>query len=164
MGRDDDVRDALVKVCRRGYAIRAAIVLLLAAAALGGCSGDKKNPTATIADPNPFPSRYRIQIASLLSTNWKDAGDFYGALVSQPALKKVGDAEHYVVCVQLNGHNQRKTKVAIYLSASITQFVDAPEDMCADAAYQPFPELQAVAPAGPPPPGTSHPEFGTISR
>jgi hypothetical protein len=33
-----------------------------------------------------------------------------------------------------------------------------------DAAYQPFPELQAVAPAGPPPPGTSRPEYGTISR
>jgi hypothetical protein len=163
MRRDEDVRVGLVDMCRTGFAIPAAIVLSLAAA-LGGCSGDKKNQVSTISEPDPFPARYRVQIASLLSTNWKDAADFYGAMVAQPTLKKLGDGQHYVVCVLLNGHNQRKTKVAIYLTGSITQFVDAPADMCADATYQPFPELQAAAPAGPPPPGTSSPEYGTISR
>jgi hypothetical protein len=135
-------------------------VLVLAAVMVAACSGDKKQANTAIANPNVYPANYRTQIASLLATNWKDAADFYGALIAPPVLKNVGDNQHYIVCLQLNGHNQRKNKVAIYLGGNITQYVDSTPEQCGDAAYQPFKDLEAMAPAGPTPSNSTQPEYG----
>jgi hypothetical protein len=133
--------------------IQFAAVLLLAAA-LAGCSGlnfhlgsNSAQPAVTV-DPNLYPTNYRMQIARLLATLLKDRADFYGALISQPTLKPVADSpnQHYVVCVQLNGHNVQRNKVVIYLAGQPTQFIDSAPQQCSDAAYQPFTELQTVKP------------------
>jgi hypothetical protein len=128
---------------------------LLLAAALAGCGGlnfhlggsNSAQPLATV-DANLYPANYRMQIARLLATLLKDRADFSGALISPPALKPVADSPnlHYVVCVQLDGHNVERNKVVIYLAGEPTQFIDATPQQCGDAAYQPFPELQTVKP------------------
>lgn len=141
----------------------AAAVLLLAAAAIAGCSGSKKEPSTAIANPDIFPANYRNQIATLLLTNLKDPADFRGALIGQPTLKPVGDSRHYIVCVQLNGRGFRKDKVAIYLGGSITQYIDATPEQCADAAYQPFRELDAQTPSSAPM-VPSRPGFGEAPK
>jgi hypothetical protein len=126
---------------------------LLLAAALAGCGGlnfggSNSAQPAVIVDPNLYPANYRMQIARLLATLLKDRADFYGALISPPALKPVADSPnvHYVVCVQLDGHNVQRNKVVIYLAGEPTQFIDATPQQCGDAAYQPFTELQTVKP------------------
>jgi hypothetical protein len=159
--RNHEVRDGSILVRRASAKMRVSALVLLAAVTAAGCGSDsKKQQSTTIANPNVLPPNYRLEIASLLASNWKDAADFYGAFISPPVLKPVGDSQHYIVCVQLNGHNQRKTKVAIYLSGNITQFIDAPGDLCSDVAYQPFNELQAMAPSGPTPAASTLPEYG----
>jgi hypothetical protein len=35
----------------------------------------------------------------------------------------------------------------VFLSGQMTQFIDATPEQCADAAYQPFKELDAAVPA-----------------
>jgi hypothetical protein len=122
--------------------------LLLAAAAVAGCSSSsaKKEQKTVVVDANALPSNYRNQVARFLAQTLRDAADFRGALIAQPVLKPVGDTQHYVVCIQLNGHNQRKNKVAIYLSGEITQYVDSTPQQCGDAAYQPFKELETQQP------------------
>jgi hypothetical protein len=69
-------------------------------------------------------------------------------MISEPVIKPVGPSQHYVVCVQFNPQSTIKTKVAVYLSGQMTQFVDATPEQCADAVYQPFKELDAATPAG----------------
>jgi hypothetical protein len=126
---------------------------LLLAAALAGCGslnfwGSNSAQPAAAVDPNLYPANYRMQIARLLATLLKDRADFYGAVISPPALKPVADSPnpHYVVCVQLDGHNVQRDKVVIYLAGQPTQFIDATPQQCGDAAYQPFTELQTVKP------------------
>lgn len=128
-------------------------VSLLLAAALAGCSGlnlhfGRSNSAQPAVDVNLYPADYRMQIARLLSTLLTDRADYYGAVISAPVIKPVEGSPnpHYVVCVQLNGHNSPRTKVVIYLSGQPTQFVDATPQQCADVAYQPFGELQTVKP------------------
>ena len=125
------------------------------AVVLAGCSalnfhlgGSNSAQTAATLDPNLYPANYRTQIAQLLSTLLTDRADFYGALISPPMLKPVAGSpnQHYVVCVQLNGHNVLRNKVVVYLAGQPTQFVDAGPQQCGDAAYQPFGELQIVKP------------------
>ncbi len=134
---------------------RTGAVPLLAALALAGCSGGfggfggpkRPQPVATV-DPNLYPANYRNQIAMLLRTTLTDRADFNGALIAAPALKPVADSPnlHYVVCLQLTGRNERTTKAVIYLGGDPTQYVDATPQQCADAAYQPFTELQYAKP------------------
>jgi hypothetical protein len=121
--------------------IRSAIALMLASAVITGCS-----PKPAV-DPNVVPTDYRNQIATYLGTVLTDRADFRLSLIGAPVLKPVGASEHYVVCVMLNGHNQHKEKVVIYLGPNINQFVDAVPGQCTDAAYQPFKELAALSPS-----------------
>jgi hypothetical protein len=122
--------------------IRTAIALTLAAAVIAGCSTPKP-----VVDANVMPTDYRNQIATYLGTVLIDRADFRLSLIGAPVLKPVGASEHYIVCVMLNGHNQHKEKVVVYLGPNINQFVDAAPGQCTDAAYQPFKELAALTPS-----------------
>jgi hypothetical protein len=121
---------------------RTGIALLLASLAIAGCSNTPKPE----AEANVMPTDYRNQIATYLGQVVTDRADFRNSLVGSPVLKQVGASEHYIVCVMLNGHNQHKEKIVIYLGPNINQFIDAVPGQCADAAYQPFKELAALLP------------------
>jgi hypothetical protein len=126
--------------------VRASICVLLASIIVAGCSWSGKPKPAETVDPNAYPANYRTQIVTLLTTLLTDRADFRGALIAPPALKPVGQSQHYVVCLQLNGHNQHKDKVVIYLAGVPTQYIDSKPEQCADAAYQPFKELEDMTP------------------
>ena len=131
----------------------AAMVALPVALAVAGCSGGfggPKRPQPTVAvDPNAYPASYRQQIAALLAPILTDRADFHGTLIAAPALKPVAESQnpHYVVCLQLNGHNEHKTKAVIYLAGVPTQYIDATTQQCGDAAYLPFTELESAMPS-----------------
>jgi hypothetical protein len=122
----------------------AGVILLLTAGALAGCSNSGKDQAV---DPNVFPANYRTQLVGFLRQSLTNRSDFRGAMISEPALKSVGPTEHYVVCLQFNPRSLIKTKAAVYLSGQMTQFIDATAEQCANAAYQPFKELDAAVPA-----------------
>jgi len=133
---------------------RKALALLLAGLALAGCGtnpfgGPKRpaQPTVTV-DANLYPSNYRQQIAALLASLLQNRADFLNAMIAPPALKPVADSPnlHYVVCLQFNDRTEHRNKVVLFLGAMPTQYIDATPQQCDDAAYGPFPELQAALP------------------
>ncbi len=131
--------------------IRGSIVAF-AAAMLAGCGGlgSKQQPqAAAIVDPNPYPTNYRKQIVTLLTTALADRTAFRGALITQPELRQVPQSQmqHYVVCLQLNGRSEHKEKIVEFLDGVPNLFIDAPQGLCSGAAYQPFPELEAALPS-----------------
>jgi hypothetical protein len=120
------------------------MILIMTVAALAGCSKDKQT---AIVDANALPTNYRSTLVAFLRQSLTNRADFRGAMISEPALKPVESSQHYVVCVQFNPRSQLKTKAAVFLSGQMTQFIDATPEQCADAAYQPFKELDAAVPA-----------------
>lgn len=124
----------------------AGMAALLVALGAAGCSLSKPAKPAVQVDPNAYPANYRNEIASLLRTMLTNRLDFSGAFISQPVLKQVGDSQHYVVCVQLNG-SEHKDKAAIFLAGGVNQFIQATPELCGDAVYQPFGELAGVVPS-----------------
>jgi hypothetical protein len=123
------------------------VLAVLAALALAGCSAFGTKAEAPLPDPNTYPANYRADIVTFLRMSLNDRGMFRGAMIAQPVLKPIADAQRYMVCVQLNGHGQVLNKVAVYVGGRIQQFVDSSPDQCGDAAYQPFKELAAAIPA-----------------
>jgi hypothetical protein len=141
----------MVQVRAAKIRFRAGVMGLLAAVALTavGCSGfggskDKQQPAP---DANVFPDTYRAQLTGFIRQSLTDRADYHGALIAPPVLKPVGSSPHYVVCIQFNGRSQIKNKVAIFLGGQMTQFIDSTPEQCADAAYQPFKELENATPS-----------------
>lgn len=122
---------------------RTGMVLLLGAFC-AACSKDKK--ISEVVESNAVPSNYKDQVATFLMTMLSDSADFRNAMISPPVLKPVGQNQHYVSCVLINGHNQHKEKAVIFFNSSINQFVDATPEECGGVDYQPFPELAKFAP------------------
>lgn len=110
-----------------------------------GCSSATNKPNEVV-NSEVYPANYKNQIAGLLMTNLTQNADYRNSLISPPVMKPVGQNQHYVACVQLNGFNQHKEKAVIYFAGNINQFVDATPDECAGAAYEPFTELAKLAP------------------
>ena len=123
-----------------------AVGFLLASLTAAGCAGGSDPKPPENAQSGPPPAQYKAQIAAFLRTTLVQRADFQGTLIGAPALKPVGQNQHYVVCLKFSPRSEFKEKVVIYLGESIAQFIDASPGQCADAAYQPFQDLEDMMP------------------
>ena len=133
---------------------RTGIAAVLAAVALAACSSGGKDysgpETQGGAGVNVFPDKYRAEILAYQKSYLNDPTGIRSAAISQPELRKVGSVERYVVCVRFNakqpsgGYAGVREHLAIFLAGKLDQ-MGATRELCKDAAYEPFPELERLA-------------------
>jgi|SRR5665213_1883948 len=124
---------------------------------LGGCSTDvgptKEELKAQWEAQNVVPQYYKQDLLAFMRTYLNDPTNVRDASVSPPLLKPAGLGERYIACARYNARDSDhkytglKTGAAIYVSGKLDRFLDAPRetaDLCKDAAYAPFPELQKL--------------------
>jgi hypothetical protein len=112
------------------------------AGALAACSSLSSRPPTV--DANLAPANYKSSVLAFLQQNPFGLVGTVTADLSPPMLKPFGTESRYVACLRASGPNWHKEKMIVYYGAQINQFVDASEEACKDAAYQPFPELIAM--------------------
>ena len=127
--------------------------LLLLTTSLAGCAGSGDNSIAFTDDRGvtnqPYPANYRVELLAFLKTYLNDPTGIKNAAISQPALKNVGVGERYVVCVRFNAKNPNgayagvRDQMAIFLAGKLDQ-MGVTRDLCKDAVYEPFPELERL--------------------
>ena len=120
---------------------------------------------------NVFPQNYKTDLLAFLRTYLNNPVGIRSASVSAPVLKKAGPGERYVVCVTYNARDTfgkytgPKEAVAVFVSGKLDRFAElgrersqtgeaegeasaerqrAPREMCKDATFAPFPELEAL--------------------
>ena len=120
---------------------------------------------------NVFPQNYKTDLLAFLRTYLNNPAGIRAASVSAPVLKKAGPGERYVVCVTYNARDTfgkytgPKEAVAVFVSGKLDRFAElgrersqtgeaegeasaerqrAPREMCKDATFAPFPELEAL--------------------
>ena len=120
---------------------------------------------------NVFPQNYKTDLLAFLRTYLNNPVGIRSASVSAPVLKKAGPGERYVVCITYNGRDTfgkytgPKEAVAVFVSGKLDRFAElgrersqtgeaegeasaerqrAPREMCKDATFAPFPELEAL--------------------
>lgn len=132
--------------------------VLLTALLLGGCASSSLEPTAVELKArwdaqNVFPANYKADLLAYLRTYLNDPSQVRGAAVTAPFLKQVGPGERYLVCVRYNARNTdgkyvgSKDGAAVYVSGKLDRFHDTPREvreLCKDAAFTPFPELEKL--------------------
>ena len=132
---------------RRGIA---AVLMGVALAACSSVERDYSGPeTKGGASVNIFPEKYRAEILAYQRSYLNDPTGVRSAAISQPALRKVGSVERYVVCVRFNakaptgGYAGVREHMAIFLAGKLDQ-MGVTRELCKDAAYEPFPELERL--------------------
>lgn len=123
---------------------------------VGGCATEVGPTPAELKAQweaqNVFPQNYKADLMAYMRTYLNDPTHVRGAAVSQPQLKTVGPGERYVACVRYDArvdgkYAGSKDGAATYVSGKLDRYLDAPievRELCKDAAYAPFPELETL--------------------
>lgn len=147
-------RPALPRVFAAGTALCAAL-------AMAACATGSSHREAG----NEFPANYKADILAIAQSYVNNPHQIKDAGISEPVLKQVGRSDRYVVCVRFNAkdldgkYTGTKPRVATFRRGKLDQFGEAtpeqtakpgeifaqdPPDLCKDAVYQPFPELEKL--------------------
>jgi hypothetical protein len=125
---------------------------LIGALALAACASDVGPSDAELKArweaQNVYPAAYKSDLLAFLRSYLNDPSHVRDAAVSVPQLKPAGPGPRYVACVSGDGKYQGpKENAAVYTSGKFERFLDRPRDvreLCADATYAPFPELEEL--------------------
>jgi len=121
----------------RGRLLGAAWGLSLLLAACGG--GEK--PEAV--NPNVYPKDYKAALLRFLP-GYRDPTGIRNAYLAAPVLKEIGSQSRYVACLRFEAPDGGHEYAAVFFAETLNQFVEATPQLCGGAAYQSFPELQAL--------------------
>jgi hypothetical protein len=138
------------------------LVALALAMALAGC-GSSRSREEREARINVHPDNYRSDLLAAIHTYVNDPTNIRDAYLSDPAIKPLGTQNRYVACVRYNAKNSdgrytgSKDVLAIFVAGRFDQFVElqpnpantssqatAMKELCAQADYKRFPELEAM--------------------
>ena len=117
--------------------------------ALAGCDAAPK------VEENALPrtEEYKEAILDYVRSERTDPTGIRDASISVPALRTVSrDVTRYAVCFRYTAKSNSDTRrydapkeiAAVFYNGRISQFVAATPDLCGQAAYQPFPEMQRL--------------------
>jgi hypothetical protein len=118
----------------------------LLAITLCACSslGEKK------IEENVYPVDYKVRIKEWLALQVADPKSIRDAYIAEPALKARGAVTRYIVCLKFDAkdgsgqYQGNKEFAAFYYAGQITQIVEATREMCENALYRPYPEIEKM--------------------
>jgi hypothetical protein len=126
--------------------IGAAIAAALALSACNSFIPDKEPPI----EENLYPKGYKAAILERLRAQLPDAKGIRGAFLAEPVLKPRDAITRYIACVRFDAKDDRgryqgnKDYAAFFFNGDLTQIVAVTDDVCKQASYQPFPELERL--------------------
>jgi len=125
---------------------------------LAGCSGAMegfsfgKAPKEAPADPTLYPKDYRPEIAAFMRRYLENPTQVRDASIAEPVMRPVGSTQQYITCVRYNprdGSNRYQgttTRVALFLSGRLNQFIPDDQKLCDGLNYQRYPEIESLTP------------------
>jgi hypothetical protein len=126
-----------------------AILAACAAAVLAACHYAPKEEENAV----PRTDEYKERIQTFVRNQLTDPTGIRDAFITEPMLRPVGrNTTRYVVCFKFNPKDNNdarryagtKEVAAIFYNGRISQFTGAAPELCGNAPYQPYPELQAL--------------------
>jgi hypothetical protein len=133
-------------------ATRAAIVLL--PVLLAACAGDGQSSMTYTDDrgvaSQPYPTNYRPELLAFMKTYLNNPAGLKEAAMAEPVQRTVAGRLRYVVCLRYNAKDRDgsylglRERAVLYVDARLDRIVEDASEVCAGAAYAPFPELEKM--------------------
>lgn len=129
--------------------------ILLMAVSLAGCAWSGGNDSLSYTtdrgvENQPYPANYRPELLALLRTYLNDPRGVRDAAIAEPAQRKVGGRQRYVVCLRFNARGTDgkyagvKERAAMYIDGRVDRIIEEIDDICAGATYAAFPEMEKL--------------------
>jgi hypothetical protein len=129
--------------------VRTIGAVVAAALTLGACSSFTPEKEVPVEE-NRYPKSYKAAILDRLRAQLPDAKGIRSAFLAEPALKPRDAITRYIACIRFDAKDDRgkyqgnKEHAAFFYNGDLTQIVAVTDDVCKQAAYQPFPELERL--------------------
>ena len=132
--------------CRRHVGLIIGMALLL-----GACAGHHHGTDEAGSEEgiNAYPTNYKTDILAAMRVYLSDPTAIRDASISEPVLKPATLTlpSRYMLCLRFNPkktatvYEGMREVAAVFVVGRFDQFIETPKELCADAAYAPFPEL-----------------------
>jgi hypothetical protein len=127
--------------------------MLLLPIALAACAGgdDGRDAAFTIdtgTANQPFPDNYRTELLAFMRTYLNNPVGVHDASMAEPVQRTVGGRVRYVSCLRYTpresdgGYRNPRERAILYVNGRLDRVVEKAAEVCAGAAYAPYPELQ----------------------
>jgi hypothetical protein len=128
--------------------------LLLLPVSLAACAGGGDNSISFTDDRGvanqPYPANYRAEVLAFLKTYLNDPTGVRDAQMAEPVQRTVGGRLRYVSCLRYNpresdgSYRGSRERGIVYVDGRLDRITENISDICAGAAYAPFPELEKM--------------------
>jgi hypothetical protein len=125
--------------------------LIIVALALSACAGGHHRTDEE--GVNAYPTNYKTDILAAMHAYLNDPTAIRDASISEPVLKPatLTMPSRYMLCLRFNPkktatvYEGMREAAAVFVAGRFDQFLETPKELCADAAYAPFPELEKLS-------------------
>jgi hypothetical protein len=129
------------------------LAILLPTLALAGCmDSDDTRTTLFAADSStqPFPANYRSELLAFMHTYLNDPVGVHDAVMADPVQRTVGGNMRYVSCLRFaaresdGSYREPRERAVVFVNGRLDHIVSNGGELCAGAAYAPFPDLEQM--------------------
>ena len=114
---------------------------------LTGCNSDwlAARDRALNANTTPPGPNYKADVVAFMRTYLNDPTGVRDAYISEPVLRPLENADRYSLCLRYTARNAAsKDSLVLFREGRLDRIIDAAKEVCKDAAYQPFRELEQL--------------------
>lgn len=137
-----------------GTSAKCAAILLLPIA-LAACAGGEGGRSISYTDDGgvanqPYPDNYRTELLAFMKTYLNNPIGVHGAAMAEPVQRTVGGRLRYVSCLRFipresdGGYREVRERAVLYVNGRLDRIIENASDVCAGAAYAPFPDLEKL--------------------
>ena len=130
-------------------------MLLLLPIALAACAGGEDGRDAAFSVDSgganqPFPDNYRSELLAFMKTYLNNPVGVHDAAMAEPMQRTVGGRLRYVSCLRYTpresdgSYREARERAIVYVNGRLDRVVEKTSDICAGAAYAPYPALQSL--------------------
>ncbi|MEA3028545.1 MAG: hypothetical protein QOF91_3830 [Alphaproteobacteria bacterium] len=115
---------------------------------LPGCNSEwlGARDRAMQANTQPPGPGYKADIIAFMRTYLNDPTGVRDAFISEPALRTLENADRYTVCLRYTARNAAtKDSLVLFRDGRLDRVIDTAREICRDATYQPFRELERLS-------------------
>jgi hypothetical protein len=132
------------------------IAMVMLPVALTACAGsDDSRPISFMGSGGgggnqPFPSNYRTEELAFMRTYLNNPVGVREAAMAEPVQRDVNGRTRYVGCLRYaardtdGNYREPRERAILFVNGRLDRVVENAAELCASAAYAPFPELEKM--------------------
>jgi hypothetical protein len=131
------------------------VAIVLLAIALAGCLGSEDSRTTSFMEDSGgatrrYPDNYRAELLAFMRTYLNNPVGVRNAEMAEPVQRTVAGKQRYVSCLRYypresdGTYREIRERAVMYVNGRLDRLAENAAELCAGAAYAPFPDMEKM--------------------